>query len=226
MSHQQALVHVTAQAAFSNSFMQMQSEFQYSPSSGAIAYHSSFVKTDAVTQHINPSPSDVENTKKESAEVSRSGKCAAAYVAGDKPANDGYNWRKYGQKHVKARECPRSYYKCTYLNCPVKKKVEPSLDGRVSEITYNGQHIHDPPKPTKREKGSLVLDNSVSAIKDQTRTERLNEARNVNPESENLLTTSQPSFDPYTVTNGKDDEKETMIVVDEGDVDEPTAKRR
>ncbi|GFP90385.1 probable WRKY transcription factor 4 [Phtheirospermum japonicum] len=52
---------------------------------------------------------------------------------GDQPANDGYNWRKYGQKHVKASECPRSYYKCSNLNCPVKKKVGRALDGRVSE---------------------------------------------------------------------------------------------
>ncbi|XP_010529766.1 PREDICTED: WRKY transcription factor 44-like [Tarenaya hassleriana] len=64
---------------------------------------------------------------------------------GDRSCLDGYNWRKYGQKQVKGSECPRSYYKCTHLNCPVKKKVERSLDGQISEIVYQGEHNH--PKP-------------------------------------------------------------------------------
>ncbi|KAI6676872.1 hypothetical protein NL676_037668 [Syzygium grande] len=74
----------------------------------------------------------------------------------DKPANDGYNWRKYGQKQVKGSEFPRSYYKCTYPSCPVKKKVERSLDGQITEIIYKGQHNHQPPKGNKRAKDSGV----------------------------------------------------------------------
>ena len=50
---------------------------------------------------------------------------------------DGYNWRKYGQKQVKGSENPRSYYKCTYHSCSMKKKVERSLaDGRITQIVY------------------------------------------------------------------------------------------
>uniref|UniRef100_A0A0A9D7M5 WRKY domain-containing protein n=1 Tax=Arundo donax TaxID=35708 RepID=A0A0A9D7M5_ARUDO len=41
----------------------------------------------------------------------------------DKSAEDGYNWRKYGQKYVKGSENPRSYYKCTHPNCEVKKAI-------------------------------------------------------------------------------------------------------
>ncbi|KAD4584090.1 hypothetical protein R6Q59_037032 [Mikania micrantha] len=55
---------------------------------------------------------------------------------------DGYNWRKYGQKQVKGSEYPRSYYKCTHPNCQVKKKVERSHDGHVTEIIYKGAHNH------------------------------------------------------------------------------------
>nr|QWQ79532.1 WRKY transcription factor protein 14 [Zanthoxylum armatum] len=71
-------------------------------------------------------------------------------VAGDRPSYDGYNWRKYGQKQVKGSEYPRSYYKCTHPNCPVKKKVERSLDGQIAEIVYKGEHNHPKPQPPKK----------------------------------------------------------------------------
>ncbi|KAL2495777.1 putative WRKY transcription factor 2 [Forsythia ovata] len=65
-------------------------------------------------------------------------------------AGDGYNWRKYGQKQVKRSENPRSYYKCTHLNCTVKKKVERSHEGHVTEIIYKGAHNHPKPPPNDR----------------------------------------------------------------------------
>ncbi|XP_038684607.1 WRKY transcription factor 44-like isoform X2 [Tripterygium wilfordii] len=69
---------------------------------------------------------------------------------GDRPSYDGYNWRKYGQKQVKGSEYPRSYYKCTHPNCPVKKKVERSFDGQIAEIVYKGEHNHSKPQPPNR----------------------------------------------------------------------------
>ncbi|CAN4103844.1 unnamed protein product [Withania somnifera] len=66
------------------------------------------------------------------------------------PAEDGYNWRKYGQKQVKGSEYPRSYYKCTHPNCPVKKKVERSREGHITEIIYKGAHNHPKPPPNRR----------------------------------------------------------------------------
>ncbi|CAN0922882.1 Probable WRKY transcription factor 2 [Linum grandiflorum] len=66
------------------------------------------------------------------------------------PADDGYNWRKYGQKQVKGSEYPRSYYKCTHQNCPVKKKVERSHEGHITEIIYKGAHNHPKPPPSRR----------------------------------------------------------------------------
>ncbi|XP_041020592.1 WRKY transcription factor SUSIBA2-like [Juglans microcarpa x Juglans regia] len=65
-------------------------------------------------------------------------------------SEDGYNWRKYGQKQVKGSEYPRSYYKCTHSNCQVKKKVERSHDGQITEIVYKGTHNHAKPQPNRR----------------------------------------------------------------------------
>lgn len=65
-------------------------------------------------------------------------------------SDDGYNWRKYGQKHVKGSEFPRSYYKCTHPNCEVKKLFERSPDGRITEIIYKGTHGHAKPQPGRR----------------------------------------------------------------------------
>ncbi|KAG8054913.1 hypothetical protein GUJ93_ZPchr0001g31769 [Zizania palustris] len=69
-------------------------------------------------------------------------------------SDDGYNWRKYGQKQVKGSENPRSYYKCTYPSCPTKKKVERSLDGHITEIVYKGAHNHVKPQNTRRGSGA------------------------------------------------------------------------
>ncbi|KAL0843774.1 hypothetical protein Bca101_017020 [Brassica carinata] len=72
-------------------------------------------------------------------------------------ADDGYNWRKYGQKHVKGSEFPRSYYKCTHPNCEVKKVFERSHDGQITEIVYKGTHDHPKPQPSRRNSGGLVM---------------------------------------------------------------------
>ncbi|KAG8055944.1 hypothetical protein GUJ93_ZPchr0001g31406 [Zizania palustris] len=59
---------------------------------------------------------------------------------------DGYRWRKYGQKAVKNSPYPRSYYRCTTQKCPVKKRVERSYqDPAVVITTYEGKHTHPIP---------------------------------------------------------------------------------
>lgn len=63
--------------------------------------------------------------------------------------DDGYRWRKYGQKAVKNNKFPRSYYKCTFHGCNVKKQVQRlTKDEGVVVTTYEGMHTHSIDKPT------------------------------------------------------------------------------
>ncbi|GAB4828600.1 hypothetical protein Ancab_018262 [Ancistrocladus abbreviatus] len=63
--------------------------------------------------------------------------------------DDGYRWRKYGQKAVKNNKFPRSYYRCTYQGCGVKKQVQRlSKDEGIVVTTYEGIHSHPIEKST------------------------------------------------------------------------------
>ncbi|KAJ0258888.1 WRKY domain-containing protein [Hirschfeldia incana] len=81
-------------------------------------------------------------------------------LIGDRSSVDGYKWKKYGQKQVKGSDSPRSYYRCTHPNCPVKKRVERSVGGQVSEIVYQGEHNHSkpscPPLPRRASSSSSL----------------------------------------------------------------------
>ena len=65
------------------------------------------------------------------------------------PSEDGYRWRKYGQKIIKGAAFPRSYYRCTAPNCPARKHVEgdPKDPGAIA---YEGIHNHEPPTGSNR----------------------------------------------------------------------------
>ncbi|KAI4354515.1 hypothetical protein L6164_003368 [Bauhinia variegata] len=62
---------------------------------------------------------------------------------GNGMGDDGYKWRKYGQKSIKNNPNPRSYYRCTNPRCSAKKQVERSNeDPDTLIITYEGLHLH------------------------------------------------------------------------------------
>ncbi|XP_065877081.1 WRKY transcription factor 28-like isoform X2 [Euphorbia lathyris] len=70
---------------------------------------------------------------------------------------DGYRWRKYGQKAVKNSPYPR----CTTQKCTVKKRVERSFeDPSVVITTYEGQHNHPIPA-TLRGNAAAMLTHSM-----------------------------------------------------------------
>ncbi|CAL5382187.1 unnamed protein product [Camellia sinensis] len=60
------------------------------------------------------------------------------------PLEDGYSWRKYGQKDILGANFPRSYYRCTHRHaqgCLATKLVQKSdKDPSIFEITYRGRH--------------------------------------------------------------------------------------
>jgi len=71
--------------------------------------------------------------------------------------DDGYKWRKYGQKVVKNTHHPRSYYRCTQNNCRVKKRVERLADDpRMVITTYEGRHTHSPCSDTQSEQHDFL----------------------------------------------------------------------
>ncbi|GAB4834546.1 WRKY Transcription Factor [Ancistrocladus abbreviatus] len=60
------------------------------------------------------------------------------------PPDDGYSWRKYGQKDILGAKYPRSYFRCTYRSvqdCWAIKHVQRSdEDPSIFDITYKGKH--------------------------------------------------------------------------------------
>lgn len=61
---------------------------------------------------------------------------------------DGYSWRKYGQKKILNSKFPRCYYRCThkhFLGCKAIKQVQKLEDEpHMFHITYFGHHTCSP----------------------------------------------------------------------------------
>ncbi|KAG2709715.1 hypothetical protein I3843_05G231700 [Carya illinoinensis] len=85
--------------------------------------------------------------------------------------NDGFSWRKYGQKEILNARYPRGYYRCTHRSvhgCLATKQVQRSgEDPTMFAITYRGRHtcaqasniiIPSPPSPENQEPNHSMLD--------------------------------------------------------------------
>ncbi|KDP22813.1 hypothetical protein JCGZ_00400 [Jatropha curcas] len=134
---------------------------------------------------------------------------AAPYMREQRKSDDGYNWRKYGQKQVKGSENPRSYYKCTFPNCPTKKKVERSLDGQITEIVYKGSHNHH--KPQSRS-SSQAMQGASSEKSDQS----VPPMDSITMQEDSSISVGEDEFDQNSPISNS---------VDDDDENEPEAKR-
>ncbi|CAF1925409.1 unnamed protein product [Brassica napus] len=201
MTHQQALAQVTAQAVQANANMQPQTEYPPSSQVSSVQPQNPTTAPDSSAPRKTSDTTIIEHRSQQPLNV-------------DKPADDGYNWRKYGQKQVKGSEFPRSYYKCTNPGCPVKKKVERSLDGQVTEIIYKGQHNHEPPQNTRRGNRDSTANLNGSSVNNKTTREQHEAAAS-------QATTEQMSeaSDSEEVGNGETGVRKKAE-------DEPDAKRR
>ncbi|KAK6942296.1 WRKY domain [Dillenia turbinata] len=149
VSHQELLRRVTSQAAQTQKKVQLQSSLVQTTSSD--------LSPASVTQSASSARSSTLLEKRqmpglsvESVHVPKAGllESSDAKIISSSPivkTPDGFNWRKYGQKQVKSPKGFRSYYRCTYTDCHAKKVECCHHSGCVLEITYKGQHNHDPP---------------------------------------------------------------------------------
>lgn len=137
-------------------------------------------------------------------------------VGAYKYSEDGFFWRKYGQKHVKGSEFPRSYYKCTNTNCLVRKKVERSHDGQITEIVYRGSHNHPKPHNFKRSSSEMTETAQGTSSRPAETTDWRSPPTSflndfpADPLSRSMTTTFEPQFEasPESISVNDDDDDE------------------
>ncbi|TYI91000.1 hypothetical protein E1A91_D03G161500v1 [Gossypium mustelinum] len=193
------------------------------------------VKEDDFSSGKNMVKSEYNQMQSFSPEIANIQSCQSDYtnyqhqqsqsLRGNRKSDDGYNWRKYGQKQVKGSENPRSYYKCTYPNCPTKKKVERSLDGQITEIVYKGSHNH--PKPQSTRRSSSSSSSSIAIQASSAATSEIPDHSFISHGSGHMDSAATPENSSISV--GDDDfdrgSQKSKSGGDEFDEDEPDAKR-
>ncbi|CAN6470667.1 unnamed protein product [Victoria cruziana] len=163
----------------------------------------------------NPSSDQLNIRKGSDAEIQQVSldQKGAPLTVVERPSEDGYNWRKYGQKLVKGSEFPRSYYKCTHPNCQMKKKLERNHEGLVTAIIYEGVHDHPKPQPSRR----LAVGASENAHGD----DRLDRSTNIDDKSMNAIGQACNQLE----SNGTPELSSVSVSDDDEDVDGSGAQR-
>uniref|UniRef100_A0A1J3E538 WRKY transcription factor 1 n=1 Tax=Noccaea caerulescens TaxID=107243 RepID=A0A1J3E538_NOCCA len=137
----------------------------------------------------------------------------------EKVMEDGYNWRKYGQKLVKGNEFVRSYYRCTHPNCKAKKQLERSSGGQVVDTVYFGEHDH--PKP---------LGSAAVPISQDKRSEVFSTVSKEKSPGSSVQTprVTEPPKIHVSVISSKDDSQSSRMKSDNTnkDINSPASKRR
>uniref|UniRef100_A0A7N0V7R0 WRKY domain-containing protein n=1 Tax=Kalanchoe fedtschenkoi TaxID=63787 RepID=A0A7N0V7R0_KALFE len=124
------------------------------------------------------------------------------------PHDDGFSWRKYGQKDILGARYPRSYYRCTNRNikhCWATKQVQRSdEDPTVFEITYKGKHTCLPEcdpnlEPTQQDGEVQRLNNNANDHKQSQADDFLqNLKNNLKVNTEDMSNKEMPCHLPLT----------------------------
>ncbi|KAL8536318.1 hypothetical protein ACS0TY_011805 [Phlomoides rotata] len=129
------------------------------------------------------------------------------------PRDDGYSWRKYGQKDILGAKYPRSYYRCTYRagrNCWATKQVQRSdEDPTLFEITYKGTHTcsqsnYAVPLPASPGKQELIYEHAHYHQLEQNE-KLLNFKSNLRVNTEDLEIQEMPAHFSFPSTFGNHD---------------------
>ncbi|KAK9723722.1 hypothetical protein RND81_05G020600 [Saponaria officinalis] len=80
--------------------------------------------------------------------------------------DDGYAWRKYGQKVILNTNHPRNYYRCTHKfdkKCPATKQVQQISENPVKfKIIYHGDHICNYNNNNNVNQPTIIIDDDSS----------------------------------------------------------------
>ncbi|XP_072997012.1 transcription factor WRKY45-1-like [Typha latifolia] len=90
----------------------------------------------------------------------------------NKTIDDGFAWRKYGQKIIFSSKFPRSYFRCTHKydkDCQATRQVQQSEeDPSLFVITYMGEHTcRDTAPKSGDQRPSFVIDFESNAAADR-----------------------------------------------------------
>ncbi|CAJ1937288.1 unnamed protein product [Sphenostylis stenocarpa] len=136
------------------------------------------------------------------------------------PQEDGYNWRKYGQKDILGAKYPRSYYRCTFRNtqgCWATKQVQRSdEDPKIFDITYRGKHtcsqgnnaVLPPKSPDKQEKPHS---RNIDIHHVQASQENLTKFRNILSASTDKLDNGDMAY-PFTFPSTLDNQDNHSLI--------------